>query len=348
LAGPGEFTQRAFLNGRIDLVQAEAVIDTIRARTRAGLQAAHAAANGALSRALHDLRDKLLNALARLEAAVDFPEDDLPELIDDALVDSLRAVHEEMKSLLATADAGRLVREGVTVAIAGRPNVGKSSLFNALLRDTRAIVSAQAGTTRDRLEEYITLGGVPVRLVDTAGLRQTEDEVERIGVDMARDVLQSAACVLLVLDGSAPAQPEDDAIADELREIAVPVLVVLNKLDLSPTPATPAWAAGFDAVCSVSALTGAGMSALEARLEKTVLAGAHVNADQPMLNRLHQKDSLRRAIECVGRVVAEPDRSPEFLALDVQQALREVGAITGETTPDDVLEQIFSAFCIGK
>ena len=186
LARPGEFTFRAFQNGRIDLVQAEAVIDQIRARTQAGLQAANAAASGVLSTTLYALRDTLADALARIEAAIDFPEEDLPELLNEELIARVRAAHTDMLRLLRGAELGRLLREGASIAIAGRPNVGKSSLFNALLRDARAIVSAQPGTTRDRIEEYITIAGVPVRLMDTAGLRATEDEVEQIGVEIAR------------------------------------------------------------------------------------------------------------------------------------------------------------------
>lgn len=349
LAGPGEFTFRAFIHGRLDLVQAEAVIDLIRARTHAGLQAANAAAQGALSKALGALGDRLRHALAHIEAAVDFPEeDDIPQLISPALLEGLRAAHADMQHLLATADAGRILREGATIAIAGRPNVGKSSLFNAILRDARAIVSAQAGTTRDRLEDYVTLGGVPAKLVDTAGLRETGDEVEQIGVARAREAVQQANAVLFVLDASAGYTPEDALLAQELSALAVPVVLLYNKIDLSPPPVTPALPFVPSAICALSALTGAGLQELEARLQAMLLSGVHLAADQAMLNRAHQKASLRRAADAVARLLENPSASPEFLALDLQEALDALGEITGETTPDDILGLIFGAFCIGK
>jgi len=348
LARPGEFTQRAFVNGRIDLVQAEAVIDQIRARTHAGLIAANAAASGVLSRSLHELREALAHALARLEAAVDFPEDDLGELVDPALLEGLSGTHAQMLELLATADTGRLYREGAVCAIAGRPNVGKSSLFNALLREKRAIVSAVPGTTRDRLDEYITIAGVPVRLVDTAGLRQTQDEVEQIGVEFAREALRGANLVLFVIDGAVPSLEEDLRLQTELLVLEIPVVLVLNKADLAPEARVPDWAGDTAATVRTSALTGAGLGELEEQLGKLLLGGVHLAADQPLLTRLHQKDSLRRAAACIARLLEDTSLSPEFLALEVQQALDALGEITGETTPDDILEAIFGSFCIGK
>lgn len=349
LAGPGEFTFRAFIHGRLDLVQAEAVIDLIRARTHAGLQAANAAAQGALSKALGAMAERLRHALAHIEAAVDFPEeDDIPQLISPALLDGLRGTLSGMQELLATADAGRILREGATIAIAGRPNVGKSSLFNALLRDARAIVSAQAGTTRDRLEDYVTLGGVPVKLVDTAGLRETSDEVEQIGVARAREAVQQAHAVLFVLDAAAGYTPEDALLAQELAALAVPVVVLYNKIDLAPPPDSPGLPFVPRACCALSALTGAGLPELEDQLQALLLSGVHLAAGQAMLNRAHQKASLRSAADALARLLEHPSASPEFLALDLQEALDALGEITGETTPDDILGLIFGAFCIGK
>jgi len=348
LARPGEFTQRAFLHGRIDLVQAEAVIDQIRSRTQTALQAAHAAASGALSQRIHTIKDLLVHALSRLEAAVDFPEDDLPELVDPAWRARLEAAHAQMLDLLHTADAGRIVREGAVVAIAGRPNAGKSSLFNALLRDTRAIVSAQPGTTRDRIEEFAQIQGVAVKLVDTAGLRDSHDEVEQIGVALARDAFKSANAALYVVDANAPTTEDDAQHALEIVALGIPVILVLNKIDLAPCATPPAWAASCATVQPLSALTGLGLDALEAALGRLLIGDHAIDTSQPMLNRLHQKDSLRRAVECVARLLADTGLSPEFLALELQEALHALGEITGETTPDDILGQIFDSFCIGK
>ena len=348
LARPGEFTLRAFLNGRIDLVQAEAVIDQIQARTRANLQAASAAASGTLSRQLHAMSAILRRILAHVEAVVDFPEDDLPETLAQALLDEATQVHGQMRTLLENSRAGRIYREGAIMAIAGVPNVGKSSLFNLLLRDARAIVSARAGTTRDRLEAYINIAGVPVKLVDTAGMRQTEDEIEQIGVQMARDAIQSAHVALLVVDGAVPPSEEDQALFQELAPLAVPVVLVINKCDLVDTPCLPAWADEVAHKVYLSALTGAGLDVLEATLGQVLLGGANVAADEALINRLHQQDSLRRALDCLDRFVADMSLSPEFLAIELQEALHALGEITGETTPDDILEMIFGAFCIGK
>jgi tRNA modification GTPase len=347
LAQPGEFTLRAFLNGRIDLVQAEAVLDQIQARTKAALQAATAASSGTLSRALFDMKERLAHAMAYVEAAVDFPEDDLPSLVTPALLADLERVRSDMQRLMETADSGRLLREGVTLAIAGRPNVGKSSLFNALLRDTRAIVSPHAGTTRDRIEEHLNLRGVPVRLVDTAGLRDATDEVEQQGVALARAALQQAQAVLFVADRSVGLTAEDRALAEEVLALESPTLLLWNKSDLPPAEALPVLE-GFHTVVDLSAKTGDGIAALEDALAALLLSGLQQDAHQPMLTRLHQKDSLRRAHDYVAQVLAQPARSPEFLALDLREALDAIGEITGETTPDDILGAIFSSFCIGK
>lgn len=348
LARPGEFTLRAFMNGRIDLVQAEAVIDQIQARTRANLQAANAASSGVLSRTLFHMREVLLELLARVEAVVDFPEDDIPDLIDEALMAQAAETHRQMLDLLRKSEAGRIYRDGAILAIAGIPNVGKSSLFNALLRDARAIVSAQAGTTRDRLEEYITLAGVPVKLIDTAGVRHTDDEIERQGVQIARDVQKSAQVALLVLDGSRESTEEDHSLFRELAALEIPIVLALNKCDLVGEPSLPDWAKEAAASQIVSALTGTGLGELEDTLGRILLGGANVAADEALVNRLHQQDSLRRAAACVGQFLGGQGMSPEFLALDLQEALQALGEITGETTPDDVLAAIFGSFCIGK
>lgn len=349
LARPGEFTLRAFLNGRIDLVQAEAVIDQIRARTRAGLQAANAAASGTLSQAIHAARDILREALAHIEAAVDFPEEDLPDLVNEALFARLRDAHDRIRELLDTADAGRLVREGAAAVIAGRPNVGKSSLFNALLRDARAIVSAQPGTTRDRLEEYITIAGVPVKLIDTAGIREAGDEVERIGVEIAWQALDTAQLALLVLDATQPPAPEEAQLAKELCAREIPLVLVINKTDCAAAPPENPWPEiRFAAVCPVSATAGAGIKTLESAIAALLLGGAGIDAAQPMITRQHQKDSLRRAEDSLQRLFDARGVSPEFLALELRDALGALGEITGETTPEDILDAIFANFCIGK
>ncbi len=352
LARPGEFTRRAFINGRIDLSRAEAVIDLIRAQTRAALSAANNAAAGTLSRALHALRDSLTDALARIEAAVDFPDEDLPELVDKALFDALHSAHARMMEFARTADAGIRYREGVALAIVGRPNVGKSSLFNALLRDARAIVSEHPGTTRDHLEETITLEGVPARLIDTAGMRSTNNEVEAIGVARARNAAQQAGMILFVVDATTAPTDDDIRLARELADLETPVVLVRNKMDLLGSDDTPlqpeALPFSAAATCDVSAMTGAGLHELEHRLAALCLGDAAPAADTPMLFRARQKDCMRRAADAIQRLLDNKDASPEFLAMDLREALQAIGEITGETTTEDVLDRIFASFCIGK
>jgi tRNA modification GTPase len=348
LANPGEFTQRAFLNGRIDLVQAEAVIDRIQARTRAGLKAAANSATGQLSRALFELKEQLLWAKSHIEAAVDFPDQDLPDLITPELQNKIAETHTKMKELYATADAGRLLREGARIAIAGRPNVGKSSLFNALLRDARAIVTSQAGTTRDVIEETISIEGIPIRIMDTAGIRDTKDEIEQMGVDLARTTLDESAAVLFIFDASSPLTLEDDQLFSEINTIGIPVLYVGNKIDLGKQWESIS-AANTDApVHWVSAETLQGLDELENAMAKLLKGDHSMQGDEPMLNRLHQKDSLRRAMEAIQQLQQNYQESPEFMSIDINEALEALGEITGETTPDDVLEAIFNTFCIGK
>lgn len=348
LAEPGEFTRRAFLNGRIDLVQAEAVIDRIRARTRAGLQSASAAARGELSISIHAIRDALVVAKSHVEAAIDFPEQDLPDLITPELRDNIFGARDRMRDLLATADAGRLLREGATVAITGRPNVGKSSLFNALLRDSRAIVTAEAGTTRDVLHETITLDGIPVTLTDMAGVREAEDAVERIGVDVARRAISEAALILFVVDASEEAHADDISLLAELGQLETPVALVENKCDLEGCLDSDGFDLKFAWSGQVSATTGSGLSELESGLAELLRGGVEIAPDRAMITRTHQKDSLRRALDAVERVEANFAESPEFMGIDLDDALKALGEITGETTPDDILERIFGDFCLGK
>ena len=348
LAGPGEFTQRAFLNGRIDLVQAEAVMDRIHAMTQAGLKAASAAAGGALSKTIYEFREALLHAKSHIEAAVDFPDDDLPELITPELKERIGATLEGMERLYASADAGRLYREGASVVIAGKPNVGKSSLFNALLREARAIVTQHAGTTRDVLEEIINVEGIPVRLLDMAGIRETEDAVERIGVDRAREALGNADVILFVVDTSQPLDFEDQAIFQEISRANSSVLLLANKIDLDNNADLGEFREQVQDVCYVSAESEEGLAEMEAALGGILRDGAEFVPDQGMITRAHQKDSVRRAIAALKKVRQNYDASPEFMAMDMDDALAALGEITGETTPDDVLEVIFGSFCIGK
>jgi len=349
LARPGEFTLRAFLNGRIDLVQAEAVIDRIRAQSQAALRAASTAASGRLSREIRALNETLVGALAHVEASIDFPDEDLPELVNETLRMRLEGAHEHMIELLRTAESGRRYREGARIAIVGRPNAGKSSLFNAMLREARAIVTAQPGTTRDLLEETCVVGGVPVRLADTAGLRHARDEAEQAGVRAARAAMGQAEAVLLVVDGSESDGPENAVLAEDALALDAPSIAVVNKIDLPHARAFQAdWLGRFKTVCAVSSVTGEGIVALEEAIAQLLLGANAVTPEQALITRAHQRDSLRRAADALDRLLAHYDASPEFLSLDLREAIAALGEITGETTSEEILDRIFTQFCIGK
>jgi tRNA modification GTPase len=345
LARPGEFTERAFLNGRIDLTQAEAVLDTIRARTDAGLRAAQAALGGALGGRVRALRGRLVALLASLEAAIDYADEDLTFLAPAEIADELESIAADLTDLVASHDRGKLLREGAATVIIGRPNTGKSSLLNALLGEARAIVTDVPGTTRDVIEEQIDLHGVPLRLVDTAGIRHTEDAVERIGVARSRAALEGADLVLLVLDASAPLTPEDAALLAEVR--ARPAIAVLNKADL-PAVLTPAEIAGVPTV-ALSALTGAGLSDLHDAFARLLFGGA-VAAEAPALANLRQRDAAMRAADAVRHTLATvaAGGSEELIAVDVMAAAAALADITGDDIREQVIHDLFARFCVGK
>lgn len=344
LAEAGEFTARAFLNGRLDLAQAEAVLDVVRSRTEVSLQAAVDQLAGRLSDQLRPLRARLVDALAYTEATLDFAEDEIPpQDIGQALAEAAAG----LERLLAEAERGIVYRQGVRVAIVGRPNVGKSSLLNRLLRTNRAIVTDVPGTTRDTLEETLNLRGIPVVLVDTAGIQaEPDDPVERLGVERSRAALAQADLALLVVDTSQPLTDADRAIAGLVR--GRPAIVVLNKVDL-PAHAELGGDASLPAV-RVSALSGQGLDALEEALVETVLSGGVTASEAPMVTNPRHKEALERALDHVRAAGAAHDRGelPELLAIDLSAAVQALGEITGQAAGEDLIETIFSNFCVGK
>jgi tRNA modification GTPase len=365
LAEPGEFTLRAFLNGKMDLAQAEAVGDAIAAQT----EEAHRLARrqNRLSDAVGQIRERLLGVLARIEASIDFPEE-VGELDTQFCEREVSVVREEIHTLLATADQGILYREGLKLVLAGRPNVGKSSLLNALLRTARAIVTPIPGTTRDVIEETMNLRGIPLRAVDTAGLRETEDEVEQIGVARTRESLASADLVLLVLDATVGETPEDSVLQAELAER--PYLIVWNKWDLinlsdegPPSVPSPFGRRGWTGLpgrvrysggveVPVSAATGWNITGLEEAIVECVLSGqaAPQEAQGAVVTHTRHRQALETARARLEDALAtlEANLPADFLAIDVQAARTALGEITGQTVPEDVISEIFSRFCIGK
>jgi tRNA modification GTPase len=345
LAEPGEFTLRAFVNGRLDLAQAEAVLDMIQARTEAGHRIAMGQLSGRLSDAVRGVRRQLLDVLAYLEASIDFTDDEVPP---QDIVKPLNNILNEIGQLLRDADRGIIYRQGVRAAIVGRPNVGKSSLLNALLQVERAIVTEVPGTTRDTLEETINLRGVPLVLVDTAGIAETEDQIERLGVIRSREALEQADLALLVVDGSRPLDAADREIATLIGNR--PAILVVNKIDLGTSRVEfDTWPADAPRV-RVSALTGAGLDALEEALVNTILAGRAVPSDRPMVSSPRHKALLTQATEHIQAALEAHERGlpADFVSIDVMAAVTSLGEITGETAGEDLLNAIFSQFCVGK
>ena len=353
LAEPGEFTARAFLNGRLDLAQAEAVLDIVRARTEVSLQAAMGQLAGCLSDRVRSVRARLLDALAYLEASIDFAEDEIPEQDIGADLDQAGSA---LSHLLAGADRGILYRQGVRAAIVGRPNVGKSSLLNALLRTSRAIVTDIPGTTRDTLEETLNLQGVPVVLVDTAGiLEKTEDPIERLGIERSRAALAQADLALLVVDVSEPLTGADRAIAALANE--KPTIMVLNKVDLLEAapgtrhPAQHAFGLLSNAPCvPVSVLTGQGLETLEEAVVDTVFSGQVRASEAPLVTSPRHKEALQRALDHVNAACMAhgAGQLADLVAIDLAAAVNALGEITGQTAGDELLDNIFSHFCVGK
>lgn len=348
LAEPGEFTQRAFLNGRMDLAEAEAVIDVIRARTDAALRVANGQLSGRLSREIAGLRQALITLLAEIEAAIDFPDDvEPPE--DSELAARARNTRARAEAVLGTAGAGRLYREGAALVLAGRPNVGKSSLLNALLGEERAIVTPVPGTTRDVIEESLNLRGIPVRAIDTAGLRDTQDRVEALGVERTRAQLAAADLVVWLVDAAEGLTEADRQLARELADRRV--LVVANKIDqgdqVSPEE-IGALTAGAPLV-KVSALTGAGIEALEAALAETLLGG-DLAPESVLVSNARHEGKLRTAVAALDRAIdaAEAGFDQAAVALDLKLAAEALGEITGETVTEETISQIFARFCVGK
>jgi tRNA modification GTPase len=347
-AEPGEFTKRAFLNGRIDLVQAEAVIDVIRSKTDAALTLAQHQREGLLSRRIEAVRELLLHALALVEAHIDFPEEEVGAL---ALADIARQANEGrgvIETLLAGFDEGKVLRDGVAVLIAGKPNVGKSSLLNTLLKEKRAIVTSVPGTTRDIIEEVVNIDGLPVRMLDTAGVRETDDPVEREGVNLTLERIPRADLVLFMVDGSRPYDVEDQMIEGVLGGSRV--IVVRNKIDLPCHCRLPDTLANRVEV-AISTRTGAGIEMLQSAIHDSFLRGVATDGREYVaLSRARHRDALARGKGALDDFHASlaAGASLELLAWELREAVQAIGEVTGENAPEELLDLIFSQFCIGK
>ncbi|MCA1020483.1 tRNA uridine-5-carboxymethylaminomethyl(34) synthesis GTPase MnmE [Halobacillus litoralis] len=351
LAEPGEFTKRAFMNGRIDLSQAEAVMDLIRAKTDRAMDVALKQMDGRLSNLIHNLRQKLLETLAHVEVNIDYPEyDDVEEMSHDMMEQKTKEVHEEVERILETAKQGKILREGLGTAIIGRPNVGKSSLMNALVHENKAIVTEIPGTTRDVIEEYVNVRGVPLRLIDTAGIRETEDIVERIGVERSRQVLKEADLILLVLNYGDELTEEDEKLFEAISDMNVIVIVnktdLEKKLDLDRVKEL----ANDQPVITTALIREEGIDQLEQAIGQTFFEGDLDAGDMTYVSNVRHVQLLKQAKQALedaqnGMEMGVP---LDVVQIDVTRTWEILGEIVGESVHDSLIDQLFSQFCLGK
>lgn len=349
IAEPGEFTKRAFLNGRIDLSQAEATMDIIKAKTELSMKSAMMQSKGALSKEIGELRKYLLNVLALIEYAVDFTEDD-EDIVDDDLIaqikDSITKTITRINSLLKNADEGKIIRDGLNIVIVGKPNVGKSSLLNSLLREKRAIVTDIPGTTRDIIEEYINLDGIPIKITDTAGIRDTEDTVEKIGVERSKEKIEEADLVILMLDTSRALDDEDRVIIDAINDKKY--IALLNKVDLE-CKLSEEVITSLNRTIEISAKTGFGIENLKEEI-KNLFFNGEIDSESLIISNTRHKQALYRSLEDCNLALEKINLNEylDLISIYITSAMRALGEITGDELEEDLLNKIFSEFCCGK
>lgn len=350
LAEPGEFTKRAFLNGRLDLSQAEAVIDVIKARTDKTFDVAMGQLEGLFSKRIKEIRKKLVDILVNVTVNIDYPDEDIEEITYEKLESDLNEVREDLSKLLSSADTGKILREGLNVAIIGKPNVGKSSLMNSLLNEARAIVTEIPGTTRDTIEEHLSIRGIPVRLTDTAGIRETSDIIEKMGIEKSKKSFNEADLVIFILDSSREISDEDLEIMELVDQKKT--IVVLNKIDLDRV-------IDFDEVrtklpeamiLETSMETQTGIDQIEDEIVSMIYGGKVSQSESIMVTNVRHKNILERAEKSIGDAVfmTQQKEALEFIEIDVNSCYSELGEIIGETVQDDIINEVFSRFCLGK
>lgn len=350
LAEPGEFTKRAFLGGRIDLSQAEAVIDLIRSKSDRAFSVALKQVSGSLSARIHELRHTLIETLAHIEVNIDYPEHDVESLTAEFIKDKSQEVMQGIDKLLRTANEGKILREGITTAIVGRPNVGKSSLLNALARDNKAIVTDIPGTTRDVIEEYVTINNIPLKLLDTAGIRETMDVVERIGVERSKAAFSDADLILLVLNANEELHEDELALMEQIH--GRQALVIMNKMDLPPRLDTGKLRSFFDeaSIVPMSVLEEEGLDTLEEAISALFFGGKLESGDLTYVSNVRHIALLKKAHKSLQDAyeAAEMLIPIDMIQIDVRLAWEQLGEIIGDTAADSLLDQIFSQFCLGK
>ena len=350
MAEPGEFSKRAFLNGRIDLAQAEGIMEVINSKTEKGLDIAVNHMTGKLSDKVNSIRDKVVRLLAHLEASIDFPEDEIEGYDPSELGERIEDIKKNIKNLLNTSQQGKIYQEGINTVIVGKPNVGKSSLLNYFLEENRAIVSEVPGTTRDVIEEFINLKGIPLKIIDTAGIRSTEDKVEKIGVEKTRDSLKKADLVLMMLDVHQGLSSEDLEVYELIKNKSV--IIVLNKKDLPDNIEQKKIEKHFGEHPKlwISLKEDEGLNQLKEAIKEEVFK-EELNTDEDVfITKVRHKNALENALKAINRVQeANNQELPnDFLTIDLKECLDKIGEITGDTVSEDIMDKIFSDFCIGK
>lgn len=348
LAEPGEFTKRAFLNGRLDISQAEAVIDIIRSKTDLSNKYALMQLNGSVKEKITKIKNDLVALIAHIFALMDFPEEDVELLNDGELIDGINNSIREIDEILKTSEKGRIVREGLNTAIIGKPNVGKSSLLNALLNENRAIVTDVPGTTRDIIEEHLSIKGIPINLIDTAGIRQTDEIVEKIGVERSREAIDKADLIIFVFDNSRPIEKEDYEILKLIENKKV--VYILNKIDLpSAIDMDEVYELSGGRYVRLSSVTKEGLETLENTVYTMVLSDG-LSHDEFLLTNMRHKDALIKAkdslMSCLNTI--KSGLTEDFVSIDLNSAIDHLGLITGETANEDLINEIFERFCVGK
>lgn len=350
MAEPGEFTKRAFLNGRIDLTQAESVMDLIRAKTDRAMQVAVDQLDGSLTNLIKRLRQEILDVLANVEVNIDYPEYDMEELTTKMLLEKAKLVSTQIDELLKTAKQGKIMRQGLATAIVGRPNVGKSSLLNYLTKEDKAIVTNVPGTTRDTLEEYVSINGVPLKLVDTAGIHETDDVVEKIGVERSKKAITKADLILLLLDGSEDLTDEDRLLLDITKNKKR--IIILNKMDIERhlTADYLNKEFGVEAVVATSVKFQAGLDEVEKQISDLFFAGIEDSNSTVMVTNSRQVGLLQQAKNSLNEVIQgiEDGMPIDLVQIDMTNSWDKLGEITGESAPDELITQLFSQFCLGK
>jgi tRNA modification GTPase len=350
LAEPGEFTKRAFLNGRLDLSQAEAVIDMIKAKTDKSFEASLDQLEGTLSRKIKEIRSILLEMIAHIEVSIDFPDEDTEEMTYDDLKKNGNIVKEEIEKLLLTADRGKILRDGLNTVILGKPNVGKSSLLNTILGENRAIVTDIPGTTRDIIEEYVNIDGIPLKIIDTAGIRNTEDLVEQIGVDKAKETVEKSDLIIAVFDASRELSEEDYQIIELIK--GKKSIILLNKTDLMPKYDMNHLKSLLDnqEIITTSITSGIGIDSLENSIKSLFFAGNIEIKSDTIITNIRHKNQLVRALENINRGIEDLNGNVpiDCIEVDLKNCWENLGEISGDTIGEDILDKIFSEFCIGK